>query len=565
LEQRREDAIDLAIGLVWLAIGAATLLSAIAIAYIGARSGLTPIGDQWSYIDPREYLPHLLKLHNGAHPIAIGLLLFAVDYYLFDASGWFLQIVNFAALGAMAALFVLLARLGGLRSRASMSVVIGFATTMLFTPLGHTSLTSGFQGTFLMTFAASVGGAYALASYSDAPARWKLLLSLACSFLALISLANGVLISILLVGLALFLRLPRRIAVLHLLIALFAIPIFFAPWAEWAGSPSFFEPLPLLQWSLIYLGAPAGAVPAAVWPGAPALNPETWSLFAGLILAGLSAAFSIWVWVAKPRAPIFSALAILIIFIGLTAGLTSLGRIFLGMQGALGSRYMIAGGVLIVSIGLGLGLVLRGVEHGIVWRRALLIAGAAAAALVPISSFGVLREASDQYRAYVAAQTALIAHVDDPRAYRAGGFGRRDDVWPGSEALRTTRKWHFRDRWSHEIGMRANLMGVSDCSGALQIAGERQAAVRNYDRLEGWISGRMAARGRVIVVTDAEGKIVGYGRVFRDLSDLLGNFAFNPPRRAWSGHALTADAPLTAYLADDDTILCRLTSASAES
>lgn len=551
--------LELAIGLVWAALGLATFVAAILIGYLGASSGLTPIVDQWAYINPQDYLPHLFKLHNGAHPIALGLLLFAFDYHVFGASGWFVQAFNFLALAGQALAFVLLARIGGVRSIVGTLIVSGFAVTMIFTPLGEHSLGDGFQFTFLLTFCAAVGAACALASYATAPRAWTLALSVACSLIAMLSLANGVLISVLLVPLALVLRLPRHAILAHAAIVILAGAVLFGPWAERGPTPGLGALPQALHWSIFLLGAPLGRIPPLVAPGAQ-LNAEALSFGFGLAVLAASAAFLAFGALRKQRDPAFYALATIVIFILASALMIGAGRAYLGPSGALASRYIVVATTLIVALALGLALLAR--DASAAWRYGLLSLGTLACVAVPISTSAIVQAVVRDYQTQVLAQTALVVRAPDPVVGPVSMFQPMPELRRQSESIRPTHTWHFRDAWAHLIGSRRNFAGLPTCPGAVNVAAVNPAgARRRYLRVEGWVDGDAARHGRSIIMATTDGEILGYGRVWRDASDLVGNIAFNPDRRQWSGHALVSAENiglLTAYLAEDRGVKCRL-------
>jgi hypothetical protein len=245
----------MAMAAAWLAVGLATLLLAIAIAYVGALGA--PFWDQWRFADPTEYLSDLMVRHNS-HPILTGRLLFAADYYWFEAQPWFLQFLIFAMLGAVVAAFVALARLAGWRGRTTLIAFAGFALAIIFNPQGWENLRWGFQAPFVLVFASAVVGAYALASNVAAPRAWKLPLSLLCSVLAIFSLANGALIALLLLVMSAYLRCRARVVGLYGLVAALSIPALTAPSRPPAAMRDIGGLAELTTYVLRYLGGGLG-------------------------------------------------------------------------------------------------------------------------------------------------------------------------------------------------------------------------------------------------------------------------------------------------------------------
>jgi hypothetical protein len=547
--------VDMAIGALWLVVGGLTIISALYIAYLSPQMGAAPFLDQWGYVDPNVYLRDLFGLHNGQHPIVTGRLLFALDYYLFDASNWFLQWVTFACLLVETAAFVLLARLGGVRTAEGMLVVAGFAATMVFNPQQSENLWSSFQVPFVMTFAAAVSAAYAMAAYADARDWRKLALSLLCSAVATVSLGNGVLVPLLMSATALYLRLPRAAAISHLVIALLGALLFLNARADIPAVPLSFAPV---AGALHILGSPIGHVPSRLWPTIDALNPHPLSAWLGLGAVIASALFGWTILRTRSRDPAAVALFTLVVFILLTAGITAIGRIGFGNAALQAGRYVTAAAVLFAALGIGLALQRRRVHAS----RAVLGAGALIALLIPLSALDAPR-GSESFHVYsVFTQASLITLADaDPQTQRSVTLFPKPS-WRASDSLRAHHKWHFRDPWSRTIGQRLAVATTPTCDG------EMPSLLRNGPlwQIQGAVEGRAPRKARTILITNANKIIVGYGRVDRVFSDLIGNLAFSPARRQWIGAARVDEnvSPprFELYLASDAAIVCRIASAA---
>jgi hypothetical protein len=552
----RSNRFELAIGALWLCIGLWTIVTAIRLIYLSPVTGTAPLLDQWDYIDPSIYLRDLLGLHNGQHPIVIGRLLFAIDYYFFDCSEWFLHAVVFACLLAETAAFVFLARLGGVRGAAGTFVAAGFSSTMVFTPQLAENLLASFQITFVMTFAAAVGAVCALAAYALKPARWKFALSLAGSTVALVSLANGVIISLLLVGLAFYLRLPRHVALSQLGVALLALPLLLSGHAQMPNGPSF--SLDFIVWILHVLGSALGHIPSALWPGVTVLNSHPLASWIGLMLVALAGLFG-WTILRKPsRDPVAASLFVLILFVLMTACLAAVGRAGFGIEAAKSGRYVSAGAVLVTALGIGVALQWRLHAQPQVWRT-LGAGGAALAILVPLSAPPATAYAN-LHSSFVFRQSALVVLADSPASQRRMSAVLDDQAWRNSGALRQGRKWHFRDPWSRAIGMPLNAPHVRPCGEAAPVTTLRRNGV--LLQMSGTVDGDSSRRARTVVVADQSKRIVGYGRADRDVSDLIGHVAFNPEQRPWNAavqlESTTAAQRLSIYLASDEAVVCRI-------
>jgi len=159
-------------------ICAATFLALVTI-HVGSWGA--PYWDEWSYIDPRHYLPHLFRPHN-MHPLATGKLLFAVDYYLFSGRGNFLRVILFLELAVSTASAVMLARLAGIGDRLPFACVLSAGVVFLFSPFAFENLVWGFQVAWVAGIAGPALSVAALAMFAErGGGRW-----LALSYAALV-------------------------------------------------------------------------------------------------------------------------------------------------------------------------------------------------------------------------------------------------------------------------------------------------------------------------------------------------------------------------------------------
>lgn len=553
--------LDGVIAAIWGMIGIFAVVMCIIVAYLGATGA--PFWDQWLYIDPSDYLRHPLQLQNGQHPILIGRLLFALDYYAFAARGWFLQWTIFASMGVEALAFVLLARLGGIRDLCGTLVTAGFATAMVFNPLLDENITWAFQPPFVLAFSAGVVAAYGLAAYAKEPRGWALALSLVGSFVALVSLANGVFISALLVPLAWYLKLPRRVMLMHIAVVLLAIPVFFGPGTERGGVlPQTHFASIFVPYALSYLGGGFGRVPMYVGLHVAAAEAVTWSLWIGAAMFAGGAFFVFMTARGKSRDAVTSALATLIVYILLTACLTAVGRLFFGLQSSISGRYASAGGLFAAALGIGaaLSVMHMGVQRSV--QRILLLIGAGLVVWVPLSGLGMADQTAAKHRDFTFAQTALVTDVPDwEKISTITPFGMIDYATKGARSLKAAHKSLFEDQWSRAIGQRYAFGALPECGGDMQ-SGNRQTISAGFVRLAGWVAEPAVADGRIVVIAHPDGLIAGYGVVSKSASDLVGGLLFAPGRRLWVGHmrvdANSARESLIAYLADSDSVKCRI-------
>jgi hypothetical protein len=531
----------------WAGVALFTLLVAILIVHVSAYGA--PYWDHWGYTDPARNLQELFGLHNG-HPLVIGRLLFVLDNVLFDARGGFLIAMILLSLALIVAAFVGLARISGLRAWATVASVAALATTITFNPQGWENLRWGWEIAYVMEFTATVGAAYALGSYALAPRAWKLVLSLVCSAIAIVSLANGVVAAVLLVLLAMYLKLPRRVVLLHIAVALLAFPVLTGP-GDSDGPRGEFSAPQAFAYVLRYLGGGLGGA----FSGDGVFSWMNTSLVVGAVMVLASLGAAVLTLRRSDRDPLRASMLMLMLYIGATACLTAIGRAFLGDDQALSSRYAISGHVLVVALVLFYVVELR--ERVSSKTGALVaLAAAAAALLIPLKGLTLAHNLAGRARGELAGQTALVVNVRDEEAIKRLAYNV-EMAMRVSQELRQTGKWHFSDRWSRAIGERHDFSDAGQCAG--QAAAERPPGA-DYLRLSGFVPADASWRGRIVVVAHEDGLISGYGRLPNHASDLLGGL-IGPALYDWQGHArLEGEAPsvLVAYLASRRAIVCRI-------
>jgi len=215
----------------WTGLALATMFLALFVMYVGTAPA--PYWDQWGFIDPAYYLSRLFDRHNE-HPIVIGRLFFAVDYFLFDARGWWLQAMTYLIIAAEVAAFTWLAYSIGFRSRLQVVIAAGLCATALFNPHIWENLIWAFQVPFVLAFSSTVVGAAALSRHAETRGRTALGLAVACAAIAPLSLSNGLLTPLLYIAMAFVLRSGWRVIASFAGIAVIAWTIYLLS----SGTPS---------------------------------------------------------------------------------------------------------------------------------------------------------------------------------------------------------------------------------------------------------------------------------------------------------------------------------------
>jgi hypothetical protein len=538
----------------WIALALATLLAMIAAAYVGAADA--PVADEWRYVDPAIYLQNLFEKNNG-HPLVIGRIGLALDYWLFDARGWALRALSFAFTAATIGAALVIAWLAGCRTLASQIAIGALACALLFNPQGVQNFAIGFQFTFLLAFAATAGAIATLAAYATDAKPLRLALAYALSAIAVLSLGNGIVTPFLLALMAWRLGLNPRVTLgFAALGAISAIGVALAP--EIGAANERLPMAPLFDsaiYALRVLGSGPGLTLAAL-TGADAL---IMALLFGL--AGVAGA--LWFAWHAARAPEPNAgrlgAVMLMLFAIASAAAIAVVRAAGDAQAALASRYVVVSSIFLV----GLALAAWPTTFTRTWRTYALTALALAVlATIPAAAPSVVQHGEENQREFVRAESALVVGLMRPGALAA--LAPLDLISANTEVLRANGKWLFQDRWSRSLGERLDVEHVTaTCGGTLRVLAQR-TGTPHLVRVRGAITS--VSPGRIIVIADASGTMVGYGLRLRRAADLL-PFLDKPGAQAeWLGMARTQDGgAYTAYVASPTALLCRIGAARSDS
>jgi hypothetical protein len=394
--------------------GLATLAAS---TYLVARChARAPVWDMWAIIDfwaqPIQSTPVWLWTQHNEHRILLAKLVLLLDYRLFSGRDVFTVTLSFVTvavlLGVLLWTFRVLAGMRGMLWRSAAAV----AVLCLFSTAQWLNFVNGFQIAFFQVelFFALAAVALLLASLtSDAHLRRQWMWAVAsvlAGAAATYSMANGMLVWPVLIGLAALKRHRKGILLLVVVSSAVVVASYFFHYQFSSPVPQpgalrwLHQPIQMAIYVINYIGAPLD------W-GRPTL-----AIVFGLI--GLAAAvFVLWRTVfSSNREPLHLLLASLLLFVLGSAVITALGRLQLGTEQALSARYQTVSLLLWLSLAV---LLLRWCAH----RDARLLI-AAQLGLLAVMGMGILRFHSDVAGAVErktqvnTASLALITGVFDP-------------------------------------------------------------------------------------------------------------------------------------------------------
>lgn len=526
----------------------------LALATMHVESIDAPFWDAWLYTNPPKVLADLFRLHNS-HPLATGKLLFAVDYYLFSGRGNFLRAVLVLELASSVAAIILLARLAEITDRIALVAIGCTAVVLLFSPFAFENLTWGFQVAWVAGIAGPVVSVAALAIFAEKKTPGWLALSYAALVAGMFGLASALLAPFILSFMAYWLRLNWRVAAGFLFAAVIAWSLYIGN-GDGAAHPTAALHMPgaVVLYVVRYLGGLPGS--AANYFSYYRLNaPDALSAatYSGLILIVANSVLAWWHFRHAGRERgVVGLLAISAICL-MTAGLTALGRIS-APEMALSSRYTMTGSLYTaVTIAMAFSFFSRRSDRRPIFLLSSLVV--VILALVLVAAVPVIRNLGERDREETAGLTALVAGVDDTRAIERLAF-RPPDAIAESARLKREGKFHFANFWARRVGSRFETTSSTLCPGTIE-AGEKIGT--DGIRVNGTVARRLIGGAREIVLVDASGLIVGYGRVPARPSDLYWWLMWPDLASPWQGHLKAVSfTGITAYAGDQKGWTCRI-------
>jgi hypothetical protein len=327
----------------WAAFAVPLLLFATSAWTVVRTYSPTPFWDQWANImDWQDVLKHgltfdyLFSQHNE-HRIFFPRLVFLADLKWFEGR----DILNLAAIGLVqvlgAALFLHMAGLRRARPLAIMAAAV--ATALLFSLVQSENLTWGFQEQFVEVFAAGSWAIYLfmLAAENPDKPRWLALAgAMGLLLVAAFSLSNGFFAGVAMVLVGVITGRDRKLIAIAVATTVLLALIYMHGYHSVAGhsppSLALQHPGRYLFYIVGYLGNP--------W----ALGSFDRALDAGFVGVAATLAMAAMVAAGKVRDSARSAMFGVVLFIGITAAVTALGRLSFGLEQALSSRYTTPGG-----------------------------------------------------------------------------------------------------------------------------------------------------------------------------------------------------------------------------
>jgi hypothetical protein len=313
-----------------------------------------PHWDEWALFDHLATgggwsLPWLWAQHNE-HRILTTKIFFLLDVELFHGTQKFLLISIFLIQFLQAALLSWSVRvLAGVRGTLWRTCT-GLIVYCVFCPIQYENLVWGFQVQFVLTSAMATLSILGLLLYRRENRTKFLTTCIIAATAATWSLANGMLLWPLLIGSALLLRMKRLAWAVLLAFSILNVGLYFFHYhqpARPAGPLSLRSIVEMASYLAVYLGS-------------------TWvrhsSNIVALIAGTAAACAALYVIVrivvtSRRKRPLEFELAFLMLMVLLTAVITSLGRLHLGLEQATASRYQTF--ALILWCCLGLLLLLR--------------------------------------------------------------------------------------------------------------------------------------------------------------------------------------------------------------
>jgi hypothetical protein len=510
-----------------------------------------PFWDMWDgmvgfYLSILDGDLSALWAQHNEHRLVLTRLLFLADLELFDGRAGPLIVVNYLLAGTGALVFWRLLRESSAaeEGRANAALVLRLAVlASLFLWCQQENLASAFQSQFFLAQLLPLAALLCLRRAAG-PGRGGAWFAAACllGVLSLGSMANGVLALPLLAALAWLLGLGRaRVAVLLLLSALGA-GLYLHGYAAHPGHGSLtyelaHHPLGIAAYLLLYFGSP---VDYLVGGGTAA---HVASALAGLACALLSVCAALRI--APGRRATTLALLAFLAYLAVSALATAGGRLLLGLNQALSSRYttpvLMAWASLAVLYAPAL---VRWLDRAQLPMRVTCSLLAGAALLLQVQALG---PPTDVLLERKVALLALALQTQDE--------GTISKIYPDTwRAMRLTREATARELapfgqypWrdlSGRIGAGYGTPEATACRGSLDPLPAANPA-RRLVRVNGWLDAdALGSEPGLVVLLSRDGRIAGYAMAEDTLGGLAAGLVFeHDGRRHFAGYLSRDQAP----------------------
>ena len=488
-----------------------------------------PYWDAWEEVTSSQHLAQFFGQQNE-HRISSSRIVFIADKLWFNGSNK----LNLTAILLIQACHVgllvyLLSRARRL-DRVEWVAASAFVLTMLFWLQQSESLAWGFNVHFVGVYALATAAFAVLALNTG---RYALIFAVFLAGVAAFTMANGVLVPILLVSLAIWLRRTwAEIAILSVCGALI-IALFFNGYRTGAHEPEHGPTLVLaehaVRYTLAYLGGPFAVGLKTI---VERLGGGSWrgdvvtSIWLGAIVACLFAGSGLYLLLRRSAArPAQLALFHVMTFVLATALMTAWGRMQFGIEQALSSRYGTPALIFWTATALLLWSFPSGDPRPV--RGAVLTAIAAIGLFVACTQLPLVAAMRIGALQRQEAETAILANVDDQdvllRVYPVPGH-LHDQV----KVLKSEHLSIFAKPWAGWLGTpissHVRLAPAKRCAGYLDeitpVSSSEPAAASGKPipgELSGWRARGWAWDWKrpsippIILLVQGDGTIVGYG------------------------------------------------------
>ncbi len=522
-------------------------LTAITTAYVPI-----PFWDGWEEISTDQLWHSLFAPHN-AHRIVVYRLVALADQAVTQGR----YLINFAASLALQALeagllIVLATRVGiGHAGRGlAAALIVGF----LFCGLQYDNFITPFQTQF---FAVSTFGTLAFFLLAVVPGWRGAAAAITAAALAVGSMANGVVVPLLLISLSATLRRPISHTAVMTAAAAILLGFYFGAGYETVdrGEPLrlFTDPIGFMFYFAAFMGGPFGGF----GPGASGVAAHSAAIVAGFVGPFALAGITVWLMVRRKLATRDRLVLLHTALYTTGTGLvTTVGRIHLGLDQALTSRYATPSLIFWVVL-----LILAWSLGGPLGRRVLPFAATVLLLLTLPSATATDAAARSRRDIADGAATAALTRVNDTAAALK--------VYPGAERVATQTQvmrenrtgifaWPAAQWLGTPLSAHVAIDGAELCRGAFDEATPLPAGSgEGAFRVRGW-AWQATGDGppRMLVLADGAGTIIGYALTDRARPDVS---AAIPELRAtlfsgWRGHVrIGTPGPVTAFALSSDS------------
>lgn len=278
--------------------------------------------------------------NHNEHRIVLSRILFWLDNYLFNGRLIFLIVVNYLLMIAACLTFrkIILTKFEGQFKELSftLSLVI---YCLLFSWTQSENITWGFQSQFFLAQLVPLLAFYLLFKSAHKNSIAFFIASCIAGFLASMSMANGVITLPLMLLLGLLMRISINKVLVLLILAISTVTLYFSNYVAPSGHGSlgstlFSDPILIVKYVLIYLGAPFYHL------SGQGLHSQLIAQTFGVFLISSSAFFLFTTIKSQKPVNIDYVLLAFLLYVGGTALGTAGGRAIFGIEQALAGRYM---------------------------------------------------------------------------------------------------------------------------------------------------------------------------------------------------------------------------------